>query len=155
MPQEQKDRISKALKGHPSFMNGYKHSEKIRRRISTSKKGKHTSPATEFKKGHPFIGGEKGWFKKGQTLGKNNAKWKGGKLKKWSGYVMVLSPEHSFSNNGYILEHRLVMEKHLGRYLLPEEVVHHINNIRDDNRIENLKLFANHKEHCKFHFESN
>lgn len=68
------------------------------------------------------------------------------------GYILVYSPNHPFSNKkGYVLEHRLVMEKHLSRYLNPKEVVHHINSNFSDNRIENLKLFLNNSEHHKFH----
>jgi hypothetical protein len=70
-------------------------------------------------------------------------KWKGGRLRDKNGYVMIPSNGHPFpscGNGRYILEHRYVMEQHIGGYLLPEETVHHKNGIRDDNRIENLEL---------------
>lgn len=67
-----------------------------------------------------------------------------------SGYWYVFRKDHPRSNKqGYIAEHRLVMEKSIGRFLSPEEAVHHINHIRTDNHIENLKLFSSRGLHTK------
>lgn len=77
--------------------------------------------------------------------------WKGGKGSV-NGYSTIFSPKHPFCHpRGYVYEHRLVMEKYLGRYLKPEERIHHINGTKTDNNIENLKLFADESKHQKFH----
>lgn len=76
--------------------------------------------------------------------------WRGG-IYKHGGYVLILKPKGHPCKEFYVLEHRLVMEQHLGRYLTLIEVVHHINEIKDDNRIENLMLFKNNSEHITHH----
>lgn len=84
------------------------------------------------------------------TRGENHAAWKGGRLK--GPYIHVMAKTHPHRNrNGYILEHRLMMEKLIGRHLNPTENVHHINEIKTDNRIENLMLFKNRASHTSFH----
>ena len=64
------------------------------------------------------------------------------------GYILVYQPDHPNARaNGYVLEHRRVMADNIGRPLTDEEVVHHINGIRDDNRPENLELYRSNAEH--------
>lgn len=86
--------------------------------------------------------------------------WIRGIAKSGQGYLMVWIPNHPMATvNGYVLQHRHAMELHIGRYLTAEEVVHHRNGNREDNRIENLQLFANNPEHMsattRFEFPEN
>ena len=75
----------------------------------------------------------------------------GGKTKTSQGYIKIYFPDHPKSgNDGYILEHILVMECYLGRWLTSEECVHHINHIRDDNRLCNLRLMTK-SQHASMH----
>lgn len=64
------------------------------------------------------------------------------------GYIVVSFVSHPYCNSsGYVYQHRLVMEEHLGRYLLPEEIVHHKDGNRSNNKISNLTLFSSQSEH--------
>ena len=82
----------------------------------------------------------------------NNSNWRGGTTKHTEGYLCVYLPEHEHaSQTGYITEHRLVMEKYLGRILTKEEVVHHRDGNRLNNRINNLILFPSNSAHQLFH----
>ena len=75
--------------------------------------------------------------------GDKHPSWNGGRNVIRNGYIEIYAPEHPAARGGvYVREHRLVMEKHLGRYLLPSEQVHHKNGIKDDNRLENLELMT-------------
>lgn len=71
---------------------------------------------------------------------------KGGRRKNEQGYVQILDPRKT-TGCRYILEHRLVMENVIGRPLTKDEVVHHLNGIRDDNRPENLVVLGPADEH--------
>ncbi len=73
-----------------------------------------------------------------------------GYITTWSGYKKIRCLNHPrVDSKGYVHEHTLVMEKHIGRYLADDEVVHHINQNKSDNRIENLELMTKwqHKSH--------
>ena len=86
------------------------------------------------------------------NTGENHYNWRGGKKLNPKGYLRLKARDHPHSDNsGYVYEHRLVMEKKLGRYLQPDEVVHHIDENPANNDLSNLKLFSNNEEHLHHH----
>lgn len=123
---------SEALKGKPK-------SEEHKRKLSESEKGKIISE--EHKKRLSEL-----------NRGENNPNWKGGRRKMGDGSILIWNSTHPYRNkDNYIFEHRLVIEAFLKDYIDPKNVVHHINGIKDDNRLSNLVLFKNQAEHAKHH----
>lgn len=74
----------------------------------------------------------------GRYVGEKSPTWKTGKTRDASGYILVSAQK--FGGPRQILEHRWVMQNHIGRPLESFEIVHHINGIKTDNRLENLEI---------------
>lgn len=114
----------------------YETSEKVRevwRKIGSAGKGKKL---TEQQKA-AISKKNKGKLKR------NDYEFYGHEKKRVDGYIAVYFPDHPAANrDGYVMKHRLVMEKAVGKIIPDGFVVHHINHQRDDNRIENLALMT-------------
>lgn len=92
------------------------------------------------------------WYKKnpGATAGERCSAYKGGRTMS-KGYIRIYSPNHPSGNSkNRVFEHRLVAEKALGRYLSPNEAVHHIDRDRANNKWSNLIVFPTKSLHAKF-----
>ena len=90
-------------------------------------------------------------------IGEAHCRWKGGRIKTGSGYIKVIIRVGDFfypmaDKAGYVLEHRLIMAQYLGHCLERREFIHHLNSIKDDNRIENLQLTTN-RSHISNHIK--
>lgn len=124
-----KSQAFEALKGR-----GWKYPDYAKERIRKAQKGRIFSEETRRKMSESDkVGGI------------------GHKKKRKDGYVYIYFPDHPKSTkDGYIMEHDLIMECLIGRHLKDNEVVHHKNKVRDDNRKENLQLMTK-SEHASFH----
>jgi len=152
---------------HPNWKGGIKRTQngrnstyKLKKRLKENfpqrfKKGNKIG--SRFKKGNIVNKGRVPWNKglKGVQSGEKAAHWKGGIYNAGgTEYLYQYSPTHpNATKDGYVMQHRLVMEEKLGRLLEKYEIIHHINGLKDDNRPENLEVHTR-LSHSHRHFDA-
>lgn len=86
-----------------------------------------------------------------RATGYKSGKWKGG-VRFVKGYKHLNIPGHNLARkDGWVPEHRLIMQNSMDRHLLKTEVVHHKDENKLNNSIENLLLYSSNSEHRKIH----
>lgn len=133
-------KIHNLLKKYEIEPKTRKTNKKWCKKLSESKKGKI-----------PYNKGKKMSEEQKEKLSIKKSGGIGKKVKTTTGYIKIYFPDHPKSDKrGFILEHILIMECNIGRHLRKNEVVHHKNKIKTDNRIKNLQLMTR-SEHMKLH----
>ena len=134
-------------KGHKGYFKGKHFTEEHRRNLSIAQRGRKHSPEAIEKNRLAHIGKHPSPETR-KNLGDSHRVG----IRHLGNRVFLYKPDHPFCNSRrYVRRARLVMEEHLKRLLMPIEVIHHINGVLDDDRIENLQLFPNNREHRQFH----
>lgn len=145
--QDEIDRYNRERRA-PGSPKGRKLSDETKRKLSEKRKGDKNP--MHGKKHDAETLARMCAIQQQQPRGEESASWKGGRVLDRNGYYMIYAPDHPHVVNRYVLEHRLVMEQVLGRYLTPEEEVHHKNGDITDNRPENLEVMTK-GEHSRLH----
>ena len=123
----------------------YVRTEKHKSNMSKALKGRIISNETRSNMSKAKLG----------KTGIESNRYQGGNPTESEGYVWILSPNHPFVKGQHVAEHRLVVEKLIGRYLTTKEQVHHENKIRNDNRPENFIAFSSKSAHMRWHGDPN
>jgi len=159
-----KRKISKSKKGQIPWMKGKKHTEDTRKKISKSKKknptkywqGKKLPEEMKKKKSESmkkaYKDGKMDYMKK--VWKESGDRWKGEKNPRWSGGTYINKQNYRMihdDKNRWRVEHRIVVERIIGRDLKRHETIHHINENKLDNRPENLYYYPNDSLHKKHH----
>lgn len=140
---------------------GFKHTQETKTKMSEKHKGRKFTTEHRKKLSEAQMGEKNSFYGKhhtkeirkklSETRRGNKNNWKGG-VTESRGRILIYSPEHPYAKKGgYIHRSRLVMEEILGRYLLPREIVHHKNEITNDDYPRNLRLFNSRGKHISFH----
>ena len=148
--EETLERMSKVkkdkYKGKDNPFYGKHHTPEIKRKMSIMGKGKNKGNKNAL--GHRLSKKARKEISD-RMKGDKNPNWKGGRYTRNDGYRFIKKPYHPRAIGKYVLEHILIAEEILGRPLREEEIIHHINGDKSDNKKENLFVCKNQSEHMK------